>query len=128
MADLRNAAQQALKALVARAERGDGAPETVAALRAALAQEKQEPVPYAWHYWNIGGGSTWHRGPSKRLDADTAAAKEYPRAHHLTPLYTSPPDHLAVMRQALEALEERYVGALRDSALDALRAALEGER
>jgi hypothetical protein len=31
----------------------------------------------------------------------------------------------AVMRQALEALEERYIGALRDSALDALRAALE---
>jgi hypothetical protein len=31
----------------------------------------------------------------------------------------------AAMRQALEALEERYVGALRDNALDALRAALE---
>jgi hypothetical protein len=29
------------------------------------------------------------------------------------------------MRQALEALEERYIGALRDSAMDALRAALE---
>jgi hypothetical protein len=44
------------------------------------------------------------------------------------PLYISPPDHLAVMRQALEALEERYIGALRDNAIDALRAALEGER
>jgi hypothetical protein len=43
-------------------------------------------------------------------------------------LYTTPPDHLAVMRQALEALEERYIGALRDNALDALRAALEGKR
>ena len=40
---------------------------------------------------------------------------------------TVPPDHFAVMRQALEALEERYVGALRDGALDALRAALEGK-
>jgi hypothetical protein len=44
------------------------------------------------------------------------------------PLYTTPPDHLAVMRQALEALEERYVGALRDNAIDALRAALERKR
>jgi len=33
----------------------------------------------------------------------------------------------AVMRQALEALEERYIGALRDGALDALRSAL-GEK
>jgi hypothetical protein len=38
-----------------------------------------------------------------------------------------PPDHTAVMRQALEALEERYVGALRDNAIDALRATL-GEK
>jgi len=30
-------------------------------------------------------------------------------------------------QQALEALEERYVGALRDKAMDALRAALEQE-
>jgi hypothetical protein len=42
-----------------------------------------------------------------------------------TKLYTTPPDHLAVMRQALDALEERYIGALRDNAVDALRAALE---
>ena len=40
----------------------------------------------------------------------------------------SPPDHTAAMRQALEALEERYVGALRDNAIDALRAALERKR
>jgi hypothetical protein len=38
-----------------------------------------------------------------------------------------PTDHTAAMRQALEALEERYIGALRDNAVDALRAALEGE-
>ena len=30
-----------------------------------------------------------------------------------------------VMKQALEALEERYVGALRDKAMDAIRAALD---
>ena len=29
------------------------------------------------------------------------------------------------MKQALDALEERYVGALRDKAMDALRAALD---
>ena len=40
---------------------------------------------------------------------------------------TVPPDHFAVMQQALDALEERYIGALRDSAIDALRAAL-GEK
>ena len=34
----------------------------------------------------------------------------------------------SVMRQALETLEERYVGALRDNAIDALRAALERKR
>jgi hypothetical protein len=39
-----------------------------------------------------------------------------------------PVDHTAVMREALEALEERYIGALRDNAVDALRAALEGKR
>jgi hypothetical protein len=40
---------------------------------------------------------------------------------------STPPDHTALLRQALEALEERYIGALRDNALDALRAAL-GEK
>jgi hypothetical protein len=49
MSTLREAAQQALKALIARAERGDGAPDTVAALRAALAQEEQEPVACECH-------------------------------------------------------------------------------
>ncbi len=38
--------EQALEALVARGKRGDGSPDTVAALRAALAQQEQEPV--AW--------------------------------------------------------------------------------
>jgi hypothetical protein len=39
----------------------------------------------------------------------------------------APPDHREAMQQALEALEERYIGALRDNAIDALRAAL-GEK
>jgi hypothetical protein len=50
MSKLREAAQQALEELVARGQRGDGAPDTVAALRAALEQEEQEqeqePVGY----------------------------------------------------------------------------------
>jgi hypothetical protein len=37
----------------------------------------------------------------------------------------APPDHREAMQQALEALEERYVGALRDNAMAALRKALE---
>ena len=40
MTTLREAAQQALEALVARGKRGDGSPDTVAALRAALAQQE----------------------------------------------------------------------------------------
>lgn len=38
--------EQALEALVARGKRGDGSPDTVAALRAALAQQA-EPVQVA---------------------------------------------------------------------------------
>ena len=38
------------------------------------------------------------------------------------PLITLP---RSAVQQALEALEERYVGALRDKAMDALKAALE---
>jgi hypothetical protein len=64
------------------------------------------------------------------LDESTSCA--YSRAEldpgsevGLVPLYTTPPDHREAMQQALDALEERYIGALRDNALDALRAALE---
>jgi hypothetical protein len=46
----------------------------------------------------------------------------------LVPLYTTPPDHREAMQQGLEALEERYIGALRDNAIDALRAALGAKR
>ena len=91
--------------------------------------------PYAWHYWNTGGGSVWHRGPSNRLDADMQAAKDYPRAHHVTPLYTTRPDHTALLRQALEALEKARDTTYSDTlypqfevAIDALRAAMEEKR
>jgi hypothetical protein len=67
--------------------------------------------------------------PVAWLDESTSCA--YSRAEldrgsevGLVPLYTIPPDHREAMRQALEALEERYIGALRDSAMAALRAAL----
>jgi hypothetical protein len=45
----------------------------------------------------------------------------------MRPLYAAPPDHREAMQQALEALEERYIGAPRDNAIDALRAALAKE-
>ena len=44
MTTLREAAQMALRALIARAKRGDGAPDTVAALRTALAQEQEQDM------------------------------------------------------------------------------------
>jgi len=50
---LREAAQQALEALIARGKRGDGAPDTIAALRAAL--EQPEPpwaeIPKEFNDW-----------------------------------------------------------------------------
>lgn len=46
----------------------------------------------------------------------------------LFPLYTHPPDDTALLRQALEAIEERYVGALRDKAITALRERLGEQR
>jgi hypothetical protein len=56
---------------------------------------------------------------------DALAALTSARCGVTDMLAASPPDHTALLRQALEALEERYVGALRDNAIDALRAALE---
>jgi hypothetical protein len=47
---------------------------------------------------------------------------------HWCALAEQPTDHREVMRMALEAIEERHVGALRDKALDALRAALGGKK
>jgi hypothetical protein len=83
--------------------------------RAAVLLDRQQRAapsaePVAWMY-DCGGGG--------RMYAD-----ELSDPTGWLPLYTTPPDHNAVMRQALEALEERYVGALRDNAIDALRAAL----
>jgi hypothetical protein len=62
----------------------------ITALKAALAHHEQEP--YAWHYYNSGGYSGYHRGPSKQFDADVEAAEMYPRTHHLITLYSAPMD------------------------------------
>jgi hypothetical protein len=64
--------------------------EAITAITVALAQPKQEP--YAWHYYNSGGYSGYHRGPSKQFDADVEAAEMYPRTHHLITLYAAPMD------------------------------------
>jgi hypothetical protein len=79
MTDLRAAAQQALKALVARGQRGDGAPDTVAALRAALAQEEQEPV--AWMVYTLDGKSV----------CVTDNPADFAEGHRALPLYPHPP-------------------------------------
>ena len=49
-----------------------------------------EAEPYGWHYWNIAGTSVLHLGRSNKLDADIAASKKHPEAHHVVPLYTTP--------------------------------------
>lgn len=64
-------------------------PDEAAAISSALAAPEPEPV--AWHYRNNGGASVMHWGPSAKLDADMQAAKDYPNAHKVTPLYTAPP-------------------------------------
>ena len=46
--------------------------------------------PYGWHYWNIAGTSVLHLGRSNKLDADIAASKKHPEAHHVVPLYATP--------------------------------------
>ena len=76
----REVMRQALEALIARAKRGDGAPDTIAALRAALAQHEQaEPV--AWiHRKHYLLGHAENMPP-----ADKALAQGW------DPLYTTPP-------------------------------------
>ena len=54
-----------------------------------------EADPYGWHYWNIAGTSVLHLGRSNKLDADIAASKKHPEAHHVVPLYTTPPTQAA---------------------------------
>lgn len=70
--------------------------------------------PYAWHYWNNGGASVYHRGPSNQLNADMDAAKMFPAVHHCVPLYTHPqaakPLSLAQCNELIyqaESLEEK---------------------
>ena len=82
----------------------DASGKAITAIRAALAEPVQEPV--AWHYTNNGGGNVMHWGPSARLDADIQAAKDYPRVHKVTPLYTAPPQRPAEpVQEPCEPLE-----------------------
>ena len=88
--------------------------DVAAALEAALALPAPSAEPVAWL-------------DEEHDCAYTRAKLDNGGEQGMRPLYAAPPDHTALLRQALEALEERYIGALRDSALDALRAAL-GEK
>jgi hypothetical protein len=74
--------------------------------------------PVAWRY----GASYW----------GSMDSVPFGLRHLVVPLYTTPPDHRAVMRQALDALlrgRGQILGVLvqedQDAAIDALRAALE---
>ena len=89
MSDLRAAAQKALKSLLARAERGDGAPETVAALRAALEQPEQEPVAWspALTYPGYEQQRAWVNGKPQPEDVEYWAKN----GNGVTYVYTHPP-------------------------------------
>jgi len=62
------------------------AEKSITDLRSVIA-EMEAGEPYGWHYWNNGGASVLHRGPSKRLDADMAVADQYPNVHHCVALF-----------------------------------------
>jgi hypothetical protein len=62
----------------------------IGALAQPAAQQEPAGKPYAWHYQNKGGSSVLHLQPSKRLDADMQAAKDFPQAHFITALFTRP--------------------------------------
>jgi len=61
-----------------------------------------------------------HWGPSAKLDADIQTAKDYPRAHRVTPLYAAPPPALSPCRYP-DCVDNGPDGKC---ALDELRAAL----
>lgn len=44
-------------------------------------------IPYAWHYTNTRGASIWHTEDTPRLCADLEAARLYPNAHTVTPVF-----------------------------------------
>lgn len=79
----------------------------------ARLRQQSEQDPYAWHYTNNGGASAWHMGPSNRLDADMDAAKAYPKAHRVTPLYTQPqPPRQPLNDKQIDAIAESMPGGL----------------
>lgn len=82
--DIHHMAKSAMAHAAAELRRLAAVEQELEALKRAISDAE----PYAWHYTNNGGASVLHRWPSNRLDADIAAANEFPRAHHVTPLYT----------------------------------------
>jgi hypothetical protein len=111
--NLRTAAQQALEALLARAKRGDGAPEVVAALRAALeqptvppeAQTEAEKIAYCAGWWAAMEAKAKEQpeqepvafvpvyprnGPLWSMTTNEPSQERLP-SYPLTPLYTHPP-------------------------------------
>ena len=67
-----------------------------------------EAEPYGWHYWNIAGTSVLHLGRSNKLDADIAASKKHPEAHHVVPLYATPQPTQAREIEGLRKDAARY--------------------
>lgn len=119
MTDLRTAAQQALEALIARAKRGDGAPDTIAALRAALAKPQDEPV--AWRvkvgttdrfgnrtemiaYNEMGIGEPLYTAPHQRqpLTDEEIIAANYPDGEEAEPIIAAPDSELIAFSRAIE--------------------------
>ena len=90
MSTLREAAQQALEALLAAWQHNPHwqTNEAITALRAALAQEEQEPV--AWMYEGIRHDGTAH-GPHLVWKPEYMDAMSANKGAKAVPLYTHPP-------------------------------------
>ena len=101
MSNLKNAAQQALEALKEARAVDCGCPwldhwnDAITALRDALAEPVQEPVAYIHKQ-----GSHWE--VSERFLYEDEKARGWTEE----PLYTHPVDDTALLRQALEALNQ----------------------
>jgi len=89
MSGLREAAQQALEALMWHDEtvRTRGDDEAIEALRAALEQPEQEPVAYLYH----DAQSAHDANPLLHSTLLVMATERRPECRNETPLYTHPP-------------------------------------
>ena len=103
--------------------------------RAMLDAAPQQAEPVAWLYSNASGVRVVthyaDRLDNKRLEADLLAAKNYPAAHKLSPLYLHPP--AAEVQRLREALKPfAAIDLTTNQAVDAMdvlraRRALEGK-